>query len=118
MAHSKCKVTKEEFIEKLIENKGVAYKTYHELNVPYSVYWKWLNTDDEFAEQVKRAREITIQYAETKMLDLIERGDGHMIRFLLATKGGYNTTKNVNVTSSNTVDVNGIIDDIKQDLND
>lgn len=112
-----CKVTPKEFLKKLTEYRGNAYRTYTEMGVPYSLYLKW-REDPEFEEELQKARKKLIEFAENKLDDLIDAGNEKMIRFLLATKGGYTETKNINanVSGSNTVDLNVVLDEIKKDL--
>lgn len=118
MKYSKCKVTKQEFIEKLLECNGNAYKAYTELGVPYSTYYKWKKEDEEFAQQVEETRKKQIEWVESRLFKGIEEGDSSLIKFYLNCVGGYVSNKNVQVQSTNTVDVNSIIDDLKKDLSE
>ena len=113
---TKCTVTKEEFIEKLYEYNGCAYRVYTELKVPYSLYCKWRDEDPDFAFAIEDSKKKGIQFAENKMFDLIANGNEKMIRFLLSAKGGYTTKKEIVVDSKSVVDVNTAIDSIKQEL--
>jgi hypothetical protein len=110
-----CKVTKEEFLEVLVANNGNAYKTYTDMGVPYSLYLRW-REDPEFEEALQKSRKRGIEFAENKLFDLIEAGNERMIRFLLASKGGYSEKKEVTLNSTNTVDINTALDEIKKDL--
>ena len=60
-----CKVTKEEFLVKLFEYKGNAYKTYTEMGVPYSLYLEW-REDPKFEEELQKSRKKMIEFAENK----------------------------------------------------
>lgn len=110
-----CKVTKEEFLVKLFEYKGNAYKTYTEMGVPYSLYLEW-REDPKFEEELQKSRKKMIEFAENRLDDLIEAGNERMIRFLLASKGGYSEKKEVTLNSTNTVDISTALDEIKKDL--
>ncbi len=112
---TKCKVTQKEFLEKLTEYRGNAYRTYTELGVPYSLYLKW-REDPKFEEELQKARTKLIEFAENKLDDLIEAGNEKMIKFLLATKGGYTEKKEVTLNSTNVVDINTALDEIRSEL--
>lgn len=117
MTPTKNKITKEEFLEQLYKNNGNAYKTYTEMGLPYNIYYNWKKEDEDFAQKVEDSRKKQLQWVESKLFDGIENGDVSLIKFYLNCKGGYVSNKNVQVQSTNTVDVNNVIDDIKQDLN-
>ena len=110
-----CKVTKKEFLAQLYENNGNAYKTYTEMGVPYSLYLKW-REDPQFEEELQKTRKKTVEFAENKLQDLIEAGNERMIRFFLSCKGGYSERKEVTLNTTNTVDLNVALDEIKKEL--
>ena len=110
--------TKEEFIERLYANHGNAYKTYSELGVPYSQYRDWREEDPEFEKAVQDSRREARNYVECKLWEHIQGGDKEMIKFYLKTQCGYSETKVLEVNSTNTVDVNSIVNDIKNELTD
>lgn len=110
-----CKVTKKEFLAQLYENNGNAYKTYTDLGVPYSLYLKW-REDPEFEEELQKTRKKTVEFAENKLQDLIEAGNERMIRFFLSCKGGYSEKREVTLNSTNTIDINTALEDIKREL--
>lgn len=112
---TKCKVTQKEFLEKLNEYRGNAYRTYTELGVPYSVYLKW-RKDPKFEEELQKARTKLIEFAENKLDDLIEAGNEKMIRFFLSCKGGYSEKKEVTLNTTNTVDLQLALNEIKKEL--
>ena len=112
---TKCKVTQKEFLEKLTEYRGNAYRTYTEMGVPYSLYLKW-REDPKFEEALQKARTKLIEFAENKLDDLIEAGNERMIRFFLSCKGGYSEKREVTLNSTNTIDINTALEDIKREL--
>lgn len=118
MPKNTCKVTKEQFLERLFENNGNAFKSYTELNMPYSMYWKWLSTDEDFKAKVEESRKKQVQWVESKLFQGIANGDAGLIKFYLNCKGGYVSQKNVTaeVKSDNTVDINSALDEIKNEL--
>lgn len=108
-------ITPEMFLEKLRENRGNAYKTYTTLKVPYSQYQEW-RKDPEFEKGVVDARNAAKEYVENKMFELIDAGDRATIHFYLKCQCGYSERKEIKIDSSNTVDINKTIEDIKEEL--
>lgn len=115
-------ITKERFLEELEKNYGNCSKTYTTLGISYKRYDKWRKEDPEFNAAVKALQKRTVEWVENKMFQFIngEVGDPktqeRMIRFYLNARGGYTENKNLNVNSSNTVDINTTIEEIKQEL--
>lgn len=107
--------TKEEFVKRLYENHGNAFKTYSELGVPYSQYRDW-REDPEFEKAVQDSRREARNFVESKLWEHIQNGDKEMIKFWLKCRGGYSETKILEVNSTNTVDINQTIEDIKEEL--
>lgn len=115
---SNYKVTKEQFLEKLYENNGNAYKTYTDLKIPYNMYYDWRKTDPDFNAKVEKSREKATEFVENKLWQAIEKGDPKMIKFYLSTVGGYAEKKKVEISSGDTIDINAAIESIKSDLSE
>lgn len=111
-------ITKEQFLEKLYENNGNAYKTYTEMGLSYNTYYDWRKTDKEFDAKVVKSREKAVEFVENKLWDAIKKGDTKMIKFFLSTVGGYAEKKKVEISSGDTIDINAAIESIKSDLSE
>lgn len=111
-------ITKEQFLEKLIENDGVCYTTYKSMGLPYSTYYKWRKEDKEFDAKIKEVQSRTTEFVESKMMEAIKKGDSKMIKFYLSTIGGYAEKKKVEISSGDTIDINAAIESIKSDLSE
>jgi hypothetical protein len=67
-------------------------KTCEITQVSRATYYKWLDQDQDFADQVRAIMDQVIDYVESKQLALIEALDGPQIRFFLqhqAKRRGY-----------------------------
>lgn len=111
-------ITKEMFLEKLVEYDGVCYQTYTNLGLPYSTYYQWRKSDADFDAKIKEIQNKTTDFVESKMMDAIKRGDTKMIKFYLSTIGGYAEKKKVEISSGDTIDINAAIESIKSDLSE
>lgn len=108
-------ITKEEFLERLRENKGNQYKTYTEVGLPYSQYYVWLQ-DKDFKAEVEKAMQIAVNFAESKLGESIADGNIRAIEFFLRCKGGYTDKRQIEVKTDEPIDINAAIDSIKKDL--
>ena len=117
-------LTKEDYLVALSEEEGNEYAAYHKIGLPFNRLLQWKEEDEEFAKSVEKIQNQTKKWVENKMFEMIngEIGDANiqarMVQFYLKTAGGYNETKNINanVSGSNTVDLNVVLDEIKKDL--
>lgn len=109
-------ITKEMFLEELEKCNGNCYRAYTNLGLPYNRYYDWRKEDPEFDAACERLQFAMVKYAEDKMFELIGQGDRQLIRFYLNTMGGYSEKKQIDVNSTNVVDVNQTINDIKNEL--
>lgn len=109
-------ITKAMFLEELASQNGNCYRAYTNLGLPYNRYYAWRKEDPEFDEACEKAQKAMVKFAEDKMFELIGEGDRHMIKFYLNCKGGYSEKKQIDVNSSNTVDINAALNDIKNEL--
>jgi len=78
---------KQSMLEALKKSLGVVTTALIKADVPHSAYYKWINTDPEFAEQVKNVDNIALDFAESKMFQGIEGGNTQLIKFYLSRKG-------------------------------
>lgn len=109
-------ITKAQFLEKLRENKGNQYKSYTELGLPYTRYWNWLQTDEAFKAEVEKTTQIAVNFAESKLNDAIANGDMRAITFFLRCKGGYSDKRQIEVKTDANIDIDAVIQSIKDDL--
>lgn len=109
-------LTKEDFLAELEKCHGNCYKAYSNIGLPYGRYYAWRKEDPEFNEACERLQQSMVKLAESKMFELINEGNPSMIKFYLNCKGNYNEKKEIKVDSTNVVDINKTISDIKDEL--
>lgn len=111
-------ITKEIFLEKLVECEGVCYTAYKKLGLPYSTYRKWRREDPEFEAAIADIQSRTTDFVVSKMMDGIKKGNEKLIQFYLRTKGGFTEKRVVELQGDTTVNVTEAIESIKADLNE
>lgn len=109
-------ITKEIFLAELEKQKGSCYAAYNKLGLPYSRYYKWRKEDPEFDAAVREMQNSMVEFAEQRMYDLIAEGNPVLLKFFLSARGDYAEKKRIDVNSSNTVDINTALNDIKNEL--
>lgn len=73
---------KNTFIEYYIRNNNIS-KSCEEAGISRSTYYRYYNEDIEFKDRVDDVREAMIDKAESKLMDLVERGHFLSIQLLL-----------------------------------
>ena len=109
-------ITKEDFLAELERCDGNCYKAYNNIGLAYSRYYDWRKTDPEFDAACEKLQLSMVKVAESKMFELINEKNPQMIKFYLGCKAGYSEKKVLEVNSTNTVDINQTIEDIKEEL--
>lgn len=115
-------ITKEQFLELLEEKNGNLYATYTTLGLPYNRFARWREEDKDFDAAIEKIKNKTKQWVESKLFAFIEGSIGdpqtqaRMTQFYLKCQGGYTEKKEVTLNSTNTVDINTALDEIKKDL--
>lgn len=109
-------VSKEDFLEKLEEKHGNIYAAYTELGLYWKIINDWRDSDPDFEAAVVKIQKSGVTYAENKLWELIDKGDGKLLKFYLACKGGYSEKKTIELDSRSVIDVQSAIDSIKAEL--
>lgn len=78
---------KEKFIQNLIKGRGIICYACANTGINRSTYYRWRETDGEFAEAVDEVMETQIDYVENKLLNLVDSNDTTATIFYLKTKG-------------------------------
>jgi hypothetical protein len=81
------KLKKEEFLEVLRMKLGIISTTLKQVNITRWYYDRWIKEDLDFKEKVENITETTLDFVESKLFDLINRGDKTAIIFYLKCKG-------------------------------
>ncbi len=81
------KLKKEEFLEVLRMKLGIISTALKQVNITRWYYDRWIKEDLDFKEKVENITETTLDFVESKLFDLINRGDKTAIIFYLKCKG-------------------------------
>lgn len=78
---------KQKFINELKANGGIIYVSCANTGISRQTYYRWKETDEEFAEMVAEVMEAQIDHVESRLMELINSGDTSATIFYLKTKG-------------------------------
>ena len=120
------KVTKEQLLVTIKKYRGIVTTICNSLGISRQAFYERANKDEEIIIALKDSREEIIDFAETKLIELIRDGNANAIFFYLKTVGrdrGYvekqekdQTNKVVNIIEVPAIDAfEPTIDDIKEE---
>ena len=81
MRHTK----KEAILEALEKALGVVTTACQKAGVSRATYYRWLNEDSEFSEQVKSIQDVALDFAESRLFEQIQDGSTAATIFYLKT---------------------------------
>lgn len=87
MKTNKIQQTKNALIEALGQTLGVVTSACKIVGVDRTTFYKYLNEDAKFAQQVKDIQEVAIDFAESKLYEQIKDNNTTATIFYLKTKG-------------------------------
>lgn len=94
---------KKQVLDALQKSMGIISKATELAKISRTTFYKWLEEDENFKEQVNEVFERQIDFVESKLLSNINDGDTTAIIFFLKTKGrkrGYHEKTEIEVTTS------------------
>ncbi len=78
---------KEQLLEALVKSLGIVSTACLNVGMSRTTYYKYYNEDEQFKGQVNDISDIAIDFAESKLFDLIKEGNITAVIFYLKTKG-------------------------------
>lgn len=102
MGQSRTDIAKKEMINALKEHKGCVLHACEAAKVGRTTHYRWLEEDEEYRNEILNITEGVIDFAENKLIKLIEEGDTTATIFFLKTKGkkrGYVEKSEVDVNA-------------------
>ncbi|HVW99916.1 MAG TPA: hypothetical protein VHA52_05720 [Candidatus Babeliaceae bacterium] len=78
---------KQELITNLMKCGGIVTIACLRSNVGRTMFYEYINTDPEFAANVEQVQDAFLDYAESRLFDLMLTGDRAAIMFFLKAKG-------------------------------
>ena len=120
------KATKEQILVAIRKGKGIVTSVCQQLSISRQAFYLRANKDEEIFEALQEAREEIIDFAETKLIQLIGDGNANAIFFYLKTVGknrGYiekqeieQTSKTINIIEVPQIDaLEPTIDEIREE---
>ena len=80
-------IKKESLLKSLEQSLGIVTVACKKADIPRSTYYKWLNEDEAFANEVKDIENIALDFAESQLHTQIGEGNTSATIFYLKTKG-------------------------------
>ena len=93
---NKTEHSKKVVLQALEQSLGVVTTACKTSGVSRTQFYEWMKTDEEFAQAVKDVEAVAIDFAESKLHQLIQEGNPASTIFFLKTKGkarGYQETQ-------------------------
>ena len=80
-------ILKKNIIEALKKSMGIVSTACKLIGISRETYYRWYKEDDEFMKRVDEVSEMTLDIAESKLLELVEDKNPAAIFFYLKCKG-------------------------------
>jgi hypothetical protein len=78
---------KKAMIEALTKSLGIVTHACGDVKISRSTYYMWLREDKDFAAEVADIDDIAVDFAESKLHELISNGETAAVIFYMKTKG-------------------------------
>ncbi len=78
---------KEQFIEALEKSMGIMSQAAKKIGVERTTPYRWMREDEEFKDRVDEVQNVVLDFAETKLFELVQEGHPSATIFLLKTRG-------------------------------
>jgi hypothetical protein len=78
---------KEQFIEALEKSMGIMSQAAKKIGVERTTPYRWMREDEEFKDRVDEVQNVVLDFAETKLFELVQDGNPTATIFLLKTRG-------------------------------
>lgn len=79
---------KEKFVKSLAKNLNILTPALSECHISHQTYAKWFKTDEKFRQDCIDVENMSGDYVESKLMQLIEQGDKVSILFYLKCRRG------------------------------
>lgn len=115
---TKSDIQKKGMIEALQQSLGIVSTACESMEISRQTHYRWMSEDQEYKRSVNELKNMTLDFAESKLHELIASGNTAAIIFYLKTKGkerGYVERQEVKVQQE-TPDLSGYSTDQLLDL--
>lgn len=106
---NKSEHTKKKLISALEASLGIVTTACRRADVGRTIFYKYYNEDPEFRSQVDDIQNMTLDFAESKLHELISNGNAPATIFYLKTKGrnrGYVERHEISGPEGSKLDIN------------
>lgn len=87
ISRKEIEARKKIIVKAFLKNAGNVNKLCSIANITRKTYYEWMNTDEEFRQQIEEENEALLDYTESKHFENIMAGKETSIIFTLKTKG-------------------------------
>ncbi len=84
---TKSNITKKALLKALEKSLGVVTVACKNVGIDRSTFYKWVKEDKEFARRVEEIENVSLDFVESKLFNLISEGNPAATIFYLKTKG-------------------------------
>ena len=84
---NKTKLNKKAMLEALEKSLGIVTTACKHVGISRRTYYNWLSSDDKFKAEVQDINDIALDFAESKLYELIKETNVAATLFYLKTKG-------------------------------
>lgn len=87
MTQNKADILKKKMLEALEQSLGVVTSAVKTVGINRSLHYDWMKNDKDYAAAVAALENVALDFAESKLHNLIKNGDTTATIFYLKTKG-------------------------------
>ncbi|QDP66240.1 MAG: hypothetical protein Unbinned805contig1001_11 [Prokaryotic dsDNA virus sp.] len=106
---TKTTLKKEQFLEALEKSMGIVSQATKKVGIDRTTPYRWAREDKEFKQKVEEIQNVVLDFAETKLYNLVDSGNPSATIFLLKTKGkhrGYVERQEIVGADGKDIDIN------------
>lgn len=99
---------KEQYLEALEKSMGIVTQAVKKVGIDRTTPYRWMKEDEEFAMRCMEKRNVVLDFAETKLFELVNDNHASAVIFLLKTLGkerGYVERHEITGANGNGLDV-------------
>jgi hypothetical protein len=87
MTQQKPHIKKEKFLDALEKTMGIVSQATKRVGIDRTTPYRWMKEDDDFKARVEEIQNVVLDFAESKLFNLVDEGQPAAVIFLLKTKG-------------------------------
>lgn len=80
-------VKKEAYLDALEKSLGIVSQAAKKVGIDRTTPYRWMREDEEFKERCQEIENVVLDFAETKLFEMVHDGNPTAVIFLLKTRG-------------------------------